>query len=67
MYMFALNENGTLSQQAKMKLYYCKIWDTTGTLVRDFIPVLKTGVYCLYDRVSQTYFNNKGTGTFTGA
>lgn len=34
----------------------------------DLIPVLRNdGVYCFYDRVSETYLENLGTGTLTGA
>lgn len=46
------------------RVYYCKIWDN-GTLIRDFIPVLdENSVPCLYDKVSETYFYNQGTGGF---
>jgi len=35
------------------------------TLVRDFIPVLDpNGVPCMYDRVTDTFFYNSGTGDF---
>ena len=33
--------------------------------VRDFIPVVKSGVGYLYDKVSGTLFGNAGTGSFT--
>lgn len=47
------------------KIYYCKIWEN-DTLVRDYIPALdNSGVVCLYDKVSATYFYNQGTGSFT--
>lgn len=47
------------------KFYYCKIYDN-GTLVRDFIPVkTSSNAVCLYDRVTQTFFYNGGSGTFT--
>lgn len=29
-----------------------------------FIPVYHNGVACMYDKISQTYFTNSGTGTF---
>lgn len=46
------------------RIYSCKIYDN-GTLVRDFKPCKDTrGVYCLYDKVSETYFYNAGTGSF---
>ena len=50
--------------KSRMKLYYCKIYES-DVLVRDFIPVLdQNNVACLYDLVSQTFFYNAGTGTF---
>ena len=49
---------------ARMKLYSCKIYDN-GTLIRDYAPCLDAdGVACLYDKVSKGYVYNKGTGTF---
>ncbi len=51
---------------AKMKLYYCKIWDD-GTLVRDFIPAIdENDTYFMFDRVSHTCYNNAGSGSFIG-
>lgn len=49
------------------RIYYCKIWSDNGeTLVRDFIPVIRksTGKACLYDKVTETFFENQGTGDF---
>lgn len=51
-----------LKQQGK--IYYAKIWDNEN-LVRDFIPVLdKDKVPCMYDKVSNEFFYNQGTGEF---
>lgn len=66
MYLFSTNTNGAASAQVRAKIYYCKIWDAHGTLLRDFIPVINENVYCMYDKVSDSYFINKGTGAFTG-
>lgn len=45
-------------------LAYCKMW-RNGTLVRDYIPVKdQNNVVCLYDKISETYFYNRGSGTF---
>ena len=51
---------------SKSKLYGAKLYiGNKATLVRDFIPVLdENNVPCLYDKVSETYFYNAGTGTF---
>ena len=70
-FMFMSNNNGVPSSLASgistTDIFYCKIWDN-DVLVRDFIPVLKTdGTYCMYDKVSGTYFLNQGAGSFTGA
>lgn len=47
------------------KLYYCQIFDN-GVLVRDFAPALdETNVPCLYDKISNQYFYNRGTGSFS--
>ena len=46
------------------RLYYFKIYEG-NSLVRDFIPVLdNNNVACLYDKVEEKTYYNKGTGTF---
>ena len=45
-------------------VYGCKLYDSNGILVRDFIPVRKGQVGYLYDRVSSQLFGNKGTDNF---
>jgi len=56
--------NGGTNQKAIMRLYSCEIWEDEE-LIRDYIPVIDpNGTVCLYDKVSQTYFYNKGTGEF---
>lgn len=45
------------------KFYSCKLY-SSGTLVRDFIPVRVGQTGYLYDRVSQTLFGNQGSGNF---
>ena len=53
------------SAKSSAKLYYCQMWDD-DVLVRDYIPVLdENNVACLYDKVSETYFYNAGTGIFS--
>lgn len=50
-----------------VKFYSCQIYDN-GTLVRDYIPVLDSNkIPCLYDKVNQQMYYNKGTGNFTYA
>lgn len=64
-YIFALNQGGSSYNHAKMRLYGMKIYDD-DVLVRDFVPALDPeGVPCLYDQVTETYFMNKGSGSFS--
>ena len=46
------------------RFYYFKLWNSSGVLVRDFIPVRVGTTGYLYDRVSGTLFGNAGTGDF---
>ena len=53
-----INESGT------RLIYSAKIYDN-GALVRDFIPALDGGnIPCMYDRITNQYFYNQGTGDF---
>lgn len=65
MYLFAVNDNNTDTiLKGKSKIYSCKIWDN-GVLVRDYIPVLdENNTPCLYDKITEEFFYNAGTGTF---
>jgi len=55
----------TLSHLMLAKIYYARIYDVNENLVRDFIPVLDPyGVPCMYDRVTDNFFYNSGTGDF---
>lgn len=46
------------------KVYSCQI-KKKGNLVRDFVPARnKSGVACLYEKISETYYLNAGSGTF---
>lgn len=57
---------GIDSHYNSFKLYYLKLYNGE-TLLRDFIPVTRKSdnVICLYDKVSDTFFTNAGTGVFT--
>lgn len=57
---------GTVSMAPTgVKIYFCQIYDN-DVLVRDFIPVLdEQGKACLYDKITQRKFLNKGTGDFS--
>jgi hypothetical protein len=62
LYIFSVNK--VSSSYSSGYFYSSRIW-ANNTLVRDFIPVLDyDGVACLYDKVSNTFFYNAGTGDF---
>ncbi len=62
--MFAYNNAGTPVKATNMKISACKMYNG-NTLVRDFIPVLDwDDVACMYDKVSDRFFYNAGTGEF---
>lgn len=65
--LFVLHRSSVLLPRNGMRLYYAKIWDN-GTLVRDFIPVLRTSdnTVGLFDLANMKFYGNNGTGTFTG-
>jgi len=68
MYIFANNSVGSATQLAPgLKLYYLKLYDFEGNLLRDYVPAERNSdnVVGLYDLVSNTFFTNAGTGTFT--
>lgn len=65
MYIFGGNWSGTLTQPMSTKLHYFKISEN-DILVHDYIPVLDPqGIPSLYDKVTQTYLYNQGTGEFS--
>ncbi len=66
LYMFTWNTNGSkLSYQYQpLKIKWARI-SIEGELIRDYIPVLdEAGVPAMYDRVTDSYFYNIGSGQF---
>ena len=65
-YLFALNNQGSTSVKANMKLYYCKIYDN-NVLIRNFVPCYRNSdnEVGLYDLVNNVFYINQGTGNFT--
>ena len=65
-YLFGRNSNGQLNDSGEVIIYYAKIWDN-GVLSRHFIPCYEKATYDfgMYDLVTQTFFKNKGGGSFT--
>ena len=65
LYLFALNNNGSLFGGGSLSLYSCQIYDNEA-LVRDFIPCTDpSGAAGLYDRVGNQFYGNAGSGSFT--
>lgn len=65
MFIFAVNNNGSVSNQAKCNVYSCKVYDN-GTLVRDLIPAKNSsGTLGMYDVANNQFYTNAGSGTFT--
>lgn len=66
LYLGCLNDNGTVKYSQPYKLYSCKIYNGE-TLTRDYIPVKRKSdnAICLYDKVSEEFFTNAGSGVFT--
>lgn len=70
--LMALNNKGTQAAFFVGKMYRLKI-DNNGTLLRDFVPVpsgMTIGSYTtpsagMFDMVTQTFYANAGSGTFT--
>jgi hypothetical protein len=61
----ALNRSGTPQEYLSGDTYSCKIWDDSGTLIRDCIPCESTsGVVGLWDDANNVFYTNSGTGTF---
>lgn len=67
LYVFALNNGGTASYHATARLYSMKIFNASGALMRDFIPVLRQAdrTAGLYDAVGNAFYTNMGSGSFT--
>ena len=64
MIIYGLNNAGSKDKAPGIKIYYFQIYDN-DTLVRDFVPVLDyNGVPCMFDKVTETFFYNQGTGDF---
>lgn len=63
-YLFAMNNSGSVSQCAKVKIYKFKVTNN-NQVIGDFIPVLDLNdVPCMYDKVTKEFFYNLGTGDF---
>lgn len=69
LYLFASNDGGTPNANiATYDLYSCQIYDN-DVLVRDFRPAMRNydGTLGLHDVLNDVFYDNIGTGMFTGA
>lgn len=67
LYLFALNSQWSTVDYGVYKIYYCKIYNNSWTLVRDFVPCYRKSdsVIGMYDLVNSVFYTNAGTWTFT--
>lgn len=63
---YVFNAHGESQYKSSMRLYYLKMY-TDDNLVRYFTPCyrISDSVAGLWDRVSETFLTNSGSGTFT--
>lgn len=62
-YMWIANAPQQSNLPTDMTIYSFKMWEN-GVLIKDLIPVLNNGIACLYDKVNNIYYYNRGTGLF---
>ena len=65
-YLFALNNGGAIEEYSTSTIYSCKFYDN-NELVRHFVPAKRRadGVLGMYDMVTDSFYTNVGSGTFT--
>lgn len=65
MYLFGVNNYGTVSRRSSFKLHTLKI-QQDGNYIRNYVPCYRKsdGEMGLYDLISQTFYTNQGTGEF---
>ena len=64
--LIGVKDNGDIENDTQAKYYLCQIWES-GVLVHYLVPVRRNSdnVVGMYDTVTNTFFTNAGTGTFT--
>lgn len=79
-YLFAINYKGTVARQAKGRIYKAKIWsdgslkrdlvpvitidDLSSNRNNDGINDIPKNTVCFYDKTTDKYFVNRGSGNF---
>lgn len=72
MYLFAEHYVRTdtsqdfVSYKSKTKIWYFRLYDNNNDLLLDLIPVqrISDNEICMYDKVTNQFFTNQGTGNF---
>lgn len=66
-FLFARNNNGTADRKCKLKFYYFAAWEN-GTKMVEFVPAKRNSdnILGMYETVSGAFFENAGSGVFTG-
>ena len=64
-YLFARNDNGTVTDAGSFKVYSFKMYDN-NVLIRNLVPCyrINDNVIGMYDLVNNVFYTNAGTGTF---
>lgn len=76
-YLFAMNTNGTAEKPTNMEFYGLKVYEESPSLVVGMEPTYelihnyypakdKSGIVCIYDRITRQFLYNSGTGNFEG-
>lgn len=68
LYLFALNNAGTLRDQASCFISRCRIWDENDALVRDFVPAIRDsdGVAGMYNLVNGVFYTSPSGDFYIG-
>lgn len=62
----AYSSRTDIYQIATNRFISLKVWNENNELITHIIPVLDSeGIPCMYDLVTETFFYNQGTGTFS--
>lgn len=65
--LFCENYSGDYIYHTNGRLYYAKLYDANGSVIRDLVPVkrISDGAIGMYDIVNKQFYANSGSGTFS--
>lgn len=62
-----MDYSGSSGRRGIGRIESFKIWNDSGTIIRNYIPVIKNETeYGLYDQVNKKFYGNSGSGAFSG-